>query len=337
MTSLALSLASSSAGPTVDATVDTICSVAVPILSKAVSAAGCTLLRASSTASRTLSRRVFVRRATVSSSSWVCRQARAREVQRPLPYSYPSRTFSPHHPASATPAPGRIAVNLGLSRFRVPRFAPDRDQGEKGGEPQAGKSDGNSHRDRPSMVSATVAGGRPALSALVRERLVDHNSGSGPRRNGTAFADSPQSKPVRARPWRRLRGGSRNSLGEEFFPCLRVPRSTRPVLKALKPAHRPRTPWFKNPSYPDRTHQADRARLAASLKACDEKLAEVRKKLGLLANHARRGSTRPSSTSSKAPATRSPTRPRGCPGGRRTLPRRRRAAGIRRASLRPAA
>ena len=28
--------------------------------------------------------------------------------------------------------------------------------------------------------------------------------------------------------------------------------------------------------------------LAASLKACDEKLAEVRKKLGLLANHARR-------------------------------------------------
>ena len=46
--------------------------------------------------------------------------------------------------------------------------------------------------------------------------------------------------------------------------------------------------WFKNPSYPARTHHADRAGLAASLKACDEKLAEVRKKLGLLANHARR-------------------------------------------------
>jgi len=46
--------------------------------------------------------------------------------------------------------------------------------------------------------------------------------------------------------------------------------------------------WFKNPSYPDRTHQADRAGLAASLKSCDEKIAGVRKKLGLLANHPRR-------------------------------------------------
>lgn len=46
--------------------------------------------------------------------------------------------------------------------------------------------------------------------------------------------------------------------------------------------------WFKNPSYPERTHYTDRGRLAASLKACDDKLAEVRKKLGLLENHARR-------------------------------------------------
>ncbi|APW60402.1 hypothetical protein [Paludisphaera borealis] len=46
--------------------------------------------------------------------------------------------------------------------------------------------------------------------------------------------------------------------------------------------------WFKNPSYPERTHQADRAGLATTLKSCDEKITAVRKKLGLLANHPRR-------------------------------------------------
>lgn len=47
-------------------------------------------------------------------------------------------------------------------------------------------------------------------------------------------------------------------------------------------------PWFRNPSYPARTHQADRDRILAALKTCDEKIAGVRKKLGLLASHPRR-------------------------------------------------
>lgn len=69
--------------------------------------------------------------------------------------------------------------------------------------------------------------------------------------------------------------------------------SSSPAINSSRPqgselATPTSAPWFKNPSYPQRTHQADRARLAAALKACDDKLAEVRKKLGLLASHARR-------------------------------------------------
>jgi hypothetical protein len=59
--------------------------------------------------------------------------------------------------------------------------------------------------------------------------------------------------------------------------------------EGLRQAHAASAPWFKNPSYPARTHQSDRATIEASLEACEEKLAEVRKKLGLLANHPRRG------------------------------------------------
>lgn len=47
-------------------------------------------------------------------------------------------------------------------------------------------------------------------------------------------------------------------------------------------------PWYKNPSYPARTHQAERAELEALIASCDEKIADVRKKLGLLAAHPRR-------------------------------------------------
>ena len=45
---------------------------------------------------------------------------------------------------------------------------------------------------------------------------------------------------------------------------------------------------FKNPSYPDRIHFAERPALEAILKSCDEKVAAAGRKLPLLANHPKR-------------------------------------------------
>ena len=166
-----------------------------------------------------------------------------------------------------------------------PRCGDGREQDGNGRKPVASESDGEAHRDRPAMVSAKgeTAGGRTS-SALVRELLADHNSGSGPRRNGTAFADSPQSKPVRARLWGASPELARcGILLASSSPAIDPSRSQGPEVAPPAAAR-----WFRNPSYPDRTHQAGRIRLAASLKACDDKLAEIRKKLGLLADHARR-------------------------------------------------
>jgi hypothetical protein len=55
-----------------------------------------------------------------------------------------------------------------------------------------------------------------------------------------------------------------------------------------EPAAAAPTRWFKNPSYPARTHQAERAGLEALVASCDEKIAAIRKKLALLVNHPRR-------------------------------------------------
>jgi hypothetical protein len=55
-----------------------------------------------------------------------------------------------------------------------------------------------------------------------------------------------------------------------------------------EPAATTATRWFKNPSYPARTHQAERAELDALVASCDEKIAAFRKKLGLLGDHPRR-------------------------------------------------
>lgn len=45
---------------------------------------------------------------------------------------------------------------------------------------------------------------------------------------------------------------------------------------------------LKNPSYPARTHFGERPALESRLRACDEKLAAVRRKFALLASHPRR-------------------------------------------------
>lgn len=45
---------------------------------------------------------------------------------------------------------------------------------------------------------------------------------------------------------------------------------------------------YMNPSYPERTYFPERPALEAKLKACDEKIAGVRRKIALVANHARK-------------------------------------------------
>lgn len=45
---------------------------------------------------------------------------------------------------------------------------------------------------------------------------------------------------------------------------------------------------YRNPSYPQRVHFADRTRLEAALGSCDERLSSALQKLNVLANHAQK-------------------------------------------------
>ena len=64
--------------------------------------------------------------------------------------------------------------------------------------------------------------------------------------------------------------------------------STKPAVVADSQVAPTPARWYKNPSYPERTHFSERAALEGKLKACDEKLAAVKRKLGLLGNHAKK-------------------------------------------------
>ena len=64
--------------------------------------------------------------------------------------------------------------------------------------------------------------------------------------------------------------------------------SSSPAVSSAARQAAPALSPLKNPSYPARTHFGEMPALAARLKACDDKLAAVRKKAALLTSHAKR-------------------------------------------------